>query len=94
MIGEAEGILTQNPCKSRGSVTDVKRPGLSLQGRSLPNRAGFRHESDKKGSGLIELTVVINAILVLQIGPLPDEALTGPSFMQAVPRVKVMLEVR
>jgi hypothetical protein len=50
-IGRLRGFLRQNPCRSRGSVTDVKHFGLSLQGTSLPNRAEFRHDGDEKGSG-------------------------------------------
>jgi hypothetical protein len=45
---EAEGVPASDPCRIRGAVTEVKHCGLSLPGRSWPNRAGFRLTATKR----------------------------------------------
>jgi len=85
-IGRLRWFLRQNPCRSRGSVTDVKHFGLPLQATSLPNRAEFGHDSDEKGKWLIELTMPLMQFSCYKSGTYRMNAPASPSFMQAVSR--------
>lgn len=63
---EAEGVPAsgrQNPCRSRGSVTDVKQLGLSLQGDERPPEQNLDKTATKR-EAVNDVNHIINAILV------------------------------